>query len=413
MFYGTRLVTYQIPQVSTKGTPGPASTPVIKRLQLSTCQPSPVPVATPAEKQPALLSLTIPNTPTPENATVPLFPSPAEEPANTVGTPKHNQDIAGTPKLNQDIAGTPKLIQTPEVAPKSTPDIIGTPNLNQDSTPDVTRTPNLADIRTPGALCRTPGLKKVQEVVGTLGERERSGNDLIFAERSDDKDELEISFGGVSEKEVGGAAEEEIGAGAAVQENELEDDEKGKVPKENEDMETGETSDAKSPPKSSSHVDSNTSMHSEPDQKDVSMVSEEDKNSMEYVQKSESEPEAMDFIEEATTSNTNRMESVQKESVVVTRKDLVENTPEKAHTPTGDKLSSESSDAPDKTESESNTEALPESNDLQTDEAEEEGNDSNQLFESCDEGEEKENVVEEVEQFSDARDAGTALVEVR
>ena len=409
-------MTYQIPQVSTKGTPGPASTPVIKRLQLSTCQPSPVPVATPAEKQPALLSLTIPNTPTPENATVPLFPSPAEETANTAGTPKLNQDIAGTPKLNQDIAGTPKLNQIPEVAPKSTPDIIGTPNLNQDSTPDVTRTPNLADIRTPGALCRTPALKKVQEVVGTLGERERSGNDLIFAERSDDKDELEISFGGASEKEVGGAAEEEIGAGAAVQENELEDDEQGEVPKENEDMETCETSDAQSPPKSSSHVDSNTSMHSEPDQKDVSMVSEEDKNSMEYVQKkneSESEPEAMDVIVEATTTSTNEMESVQKESVDLTRKDLVENTPEKAHTPTGDKLSSESSDAPDKTESKSNTEALPESHDVQRDEAEEEGNDSNQLFESCDEGEEKENVVGEVEQFSDARDAGTALVEVR
>ena len=399
---------------------------MIKRLQLSTCQPSPVPVATPAEKQPALLSLTIPNTPTPENATVPLFPSPAEEAANTAGTPKLNQDIAETPKLNQDIAetpklnqdiaGTPKLNQTPGVAPKLTPDIVGTPNLNQDSTPDVTRTPNLADIRTPGALCRTPALKKVQEVVGTLAERERSGNDLVFVDRPDDKDELEISFGGASEEEVGGAAEEEIGAGAAVQENEFEDNEKGEVPQENKDMETCENADNKFPTKPSSHVDSNTSMQSEPDQKDVSMVSEEDKNSLEHVQKkneSESEPEAMDVIEEGTSADTDRMKSVQKKSSAVTKEDLVENTPEKEHISTGDKVSPESNEVPDNTESQINREALPESNDLETDEVEEEGNDSNQLFESCDEGEEKENAVREVEQFSDARDEGTALVEVR
>ena len=253
-------------------------------------------------------------------------------------------------------------------------------------------------------------------MVGTVGERERSGNDLVFVDCPDDKDELEISFGGASEEEVGGAALEEIGAGAAVQENEFEDNEKDEVPLENEDMETCENTDNKSPTKSSSHVDSNTSMHSEPDQKDVSMVSEEDKNSLEHVQKkneSESEPEAMDVIEEGTSTDTDRMKSVQKKSSAVTKGDLVENTSEKEHISTGDKVSSESNDVPDNTESQINREALPESNDLETDEVEEEGNDSNQLFESCDEGEEKENAVREVEQFSDARDEGTALVEVR
>ena len=90
----------------------PSATPLTKRLQLSPHQPSPVPTPTPADRQPALLSLTIAGTPTPEETVAKtIFTSPAER--------------------------------------------------SSTESCDLTRTPNMKDFKSPGVLPRTPGLRNV------------------------------------------------------------------------------------------------------------------------------------------------------------------------------------------------------------------------------------------------------------
>ena len=365
------------PATTPRGTPGPASTPVIKRLQLSTYQPSPVPIATPAEKAPALLSLTIPGTPTPENASASLFPSPVEEVVTLPGTPR--------------LEG------------------------NRVSNPDVTRTPNMNDIQTPGALGRTPGLSRVKQVLGTLNEveRGRSGDDLVFlgesAENNDD--EVEVGLGEVEDADgsESNGVEDEEKVELPVITHEEEKVSIDESPEENEEMETCENVESESEIKSSEIIDGDTSMRSDPDQKNVSMASEETGNvSIEHTDEkteSETEPEAMDVAEipKTTDDNTNAPSEktapkfFESPKVVKEEVNLVTNQED-----SGDKetVSSEQKLQADNLETKTDTEMSLEE-EIQAAEVGE-GNESNQLFESCDEGGEKESEVNVVEQFADA-----------
>ncbi|XP_063689520.1 uncharacterized protein LOC134822403 isoform X2 [Bolinopsis microptera] len=369
---GKSTVSTPSPATTPRGTPGPASTPVIKRLQLSTYQPSPVPIATPAEKAPALLSLTIPGTPTPENVSASLFPSPVEE----VGV----------------LPGTPRL----------------------EGNPDVTRTPNMNDIQAPGALGRTPGLSRVKQVLGTLNEveRGRSGDDLVFlgesAENNDDEVEVGLGEVEVAEGSESNGVEDEEKVEIPVVTHDEEKVSIDESPEETEDMETCENVESESDIKSTEIIDGDTSMRSDPDQKNVSMASEQIGNvSIEHTDaktESETEPEAMDVagIPKTTDDNTNapseeiaakffESPKVLKEEVNLVTK------PEDS----GDKetVSSEPELQTDNLETKTDNEISLEE-ELQAAEVGD-GNESNQLFESCDEGGEKESEVNVVDQFAD------------
>jgi hypothetical protein len=347
-------------------------------------------VATPAEKQPALLSLTIPNTPTPENVTVPLFPSPIEEVAAS----------AGTPVLEANA--------------------------------DVTRTPNMADIRTPGALCRTPGLKRVQEVAGTLleKERERSGNDMVFVEEpaaaTDDDDEAEVSFGGgaeVANSDVATAAVDENNVGTLDVAHDNEAVGQDEVVKEAEIMDVCDN-DKNELPVESAATNIDSSMQSENEQKDESMESREndelsgDKSDTNAEQ--ESEQEAMDVAEippvkcDKSDEQSDHNKFFESPNVVEKVVKPATSTVEKKDHHAREEAVSAPDQPTDKIEADVNVVLDGESKAPE----DEDGNDSNQLFESCDEGEEKESGVDvkDVEQFSDAREEeveAAALIEVR
>ena len=271
------------------------------------------------------------------------------------------------------------------------------------------------DIQTPGALGRTPGLSRVKQVLGTLNEveRGRSGDDLVFlgesAENNDD--EVEVGLG-----EVEGADGSES--------NGVEDEEKVKIPvithgeekvsidespEENENMETCENVESESEIKSTEIIDGDTSMRSDPDQKNVSMASEETGNvSTELADEkteSETEPEAMDVAEIPKTTDDNTNAPSEKtapkffESPKVVKEEVNLVTKQED---SGDKetVSSEPELQADNLETKTDTEMSLEE-EIQAAEVGE-GNESNQLFESCDEGGEKDSEVNVVEQFADA-----------